>query len=716
MTEPTRAVSVDDRERAIFAYLKDPGRPAGATVYEIWEAVSKRLGDTVTRQAYYKLLGRMAATGRLDVAEDPAAQGGRRYSVAAYLHADNAITLDDVYELLDQIEPSDAIARAIDARDYFDERRGNALAQAAEALLDEDPRELVAAYLLHQVAALRADLVLLASDELRDRALEGRVAVQLKDLHLMAYRYLGLSRAALDAPPEAASARPGAERAEITVNEDRLRAEIARRVFGATAIRLIDTDAEPTDDPQAWNRITVAGSDGSTHASVLQIATAAPYTDDFGSEVVTFNNSVVFVQAAPARPKDVDRNLYYSVPINRAAIDDPSNRGMVLAPFMFRYLSESEYEHMAKCATDVVQWRADEAVFLGTARALGDGNLLPRPSVHFRDGTITPQEREYGHYRRWNEYGEMVREGIARSRTILDRIMSAPAPPPVFAGAVKSTQAKLFSTLLNWYIAHGSRRRFGRPIDPHWDTTRAAHIADNEAMSFLLSTLNARRPPGGYYVTFAVMRPFHSLTEWYRQPLDDDPRSWLGFFERKRDREQRIYDSGDVSEMPYLATVPDLADENFVHMCVNADYVSFYIGHTSGDPPPTAPRYEFLESLRRMAPLDAADRVDRNVNMIVAAIEKTKLSADLDHNFLSRKTLAKLVPFVIFEAHEKCKALGRGLEAEMRSIVIANLQGLRRARDLQPGDVRFLPLSIRRFVERYAQATQDNDGDNRRNR
>jgi hypothetical protein len=708
MTEPTRSVSVDDRERAIFAYLKDPERPTGATVRDIWKVVSKRLGDTVTQQAYYKVLGRMAATGRLDVAEDSAAPGGRRYSVAAYLHADNAITLDDVYELLDQIEPTDAIARVIDARDYFDERRGDVLARAAEALLDEDPRELMADYLLHQITALRADLNLLASDELRDRMLEGRVAIQLRDLHLMAYRYLGLSRAALDAPPEAASAQAGEDRAEITVDESQLHAEIARRVFGDTAIRLIDTDAE-TADPQAWNRITVAGSDGSTHASVLQIATAAPYTDDFGSDVVTFNNSVVYVQAAPARPREADRNMYYSVPVNRTAIDDMSNRGMVLAPFMFRYLSESEYEHMAKCATDVVQWRADEAVFLGTARALGDGNLLPRPSVHFRDGTITPQEREYGHYRRWNEYGEMVREGIARSRTILDRIMSAPAPPPVFAGAVKTTQAKLFSTLLNWYIAYGSRRRFGQPIDPHWDATRAAHIADNEAMSLLLSTLNARRPPGGYYVTFAVMRPFHSLTEWYRQPRDDEPRSWLDFFERKRDTEKRIYDSGDVSEMPYLATVPDIADENFVHMCVNADYVSFYIGHTGGDPPPTAPRYEFLESLRNMSPGEAADRVDRNITMMVTALEKTKLSADLDHNFLSRKTLAKLVPFVIFEAHEKCKALGRVLEAELRSIVIANLLGLRRARDLQPGDVRFLPLSIRRFVERYASAIEHDD-------
>ena len=123
---------------------------------------------------------------------------------------------------------------------------------------------------------------------------------------------------------------------------------------------------------------------------------------------------------------------YYSVPMTRSALDDRSNRGMVLAPFMFRYLSESEYEHMAKCATDVVQWRADEIVFLGPARSLHDGTLLPRPTVHFRDGTITPQEREFNHYQRPNEYGDMVREGIAHSRHVLESSSSGKAP--VFAG------------------------------------------------------------------------------------------------------------------------------------------------------------------------------------------------------------------------------------------------------------------------------------------
>src|SRR5207302_4572141 len=150
------------------------------------------------------------------------------------------------------------------------------------------------------------------------------------------------------------------------------------------------------------------------------------------------------------------------------------------------------------------------------------GTTLPRPRVHFRDGTIVPQEREYGHYRRGNEYGDMVREGIAHSRVVLDRVISAPGSA-VFAGAVKVTQARLFSTLLNWYIARGSRERFGEPLDPAWDMTRAAHIADNESMSFLLSTLNDERAEGQYFVSFQVLRPFHSVTEYYRQPDRDDP-------------------------------------------------------------------------------------------------------------------------------------------------------------------------------------------------
>lgn len=698
MNTPARRITVDQRERAILDIVRN-AETGGVTVKDIYTAATDELADTVTIQAYYKLLGRMQATGRIEETDD--ANGDKRFVIAPYLHPETALSLDDVYAVMEELEPTDAIARVIDAREYFEERRQDTLARAAVALLDEDPRALMVRMLLDRARELDADVEMLASAELRDSELEGRVRGQLREFHQLAYRMLGLSRRAVNAPYELAKPQtmkqPGPP--WVTVDEARLRDEVSRRVFGNRAIEPIDVNA--IRDVEEWNRTAVAGSDGSTYASILQVNTARGFIDDVGSQVVTFNNSVVYVQHGAAQRLPRGEQPYYSVPMSRSAIDDKSNRGMVMAHFMYRYLSESEYEHMAKCATDVVQWRADKAVFFGNARAIGTGSRLPKPRVHFRDGTITPQEREYGHYNRHNEYGDMVREGIGLSREILDRVRSAPSPV-VFAGAVKTTQAQLFASLLNWYIARGSAARHGQPLDPGWDLTRAAHIADNEAMSLLLATLNGRLAAGQHFVTFQVMRPFHSLTEYYyRGPERHDAASWVEFFRAKQRREESDYDSGIVPDPPWLTQFADLEDEDYVHMCGHADYISFYIGHTGGDPAPVAPRYEFLESLRAMTTEEATARVARNVRLMVGALDRTGLSMDRDHNFMSRKMLVKIIPAVVFTAHEMCKSLGRQLDAELRSIILANLQGIRRAKHLSPDEVRFLPMSVRRYVERY---------------
>jgi hypothetical protein len=689
-------LAVGDREHEIVKFLKRLDQPErGATVPEIWRAVSSVTGDDVTRQAYYKLVDRLVAVGTLE--EMPVGGDGdaRRYRLVPYLTAENAVTLDDVYELLDQLAPSEAIARIVDAREYYQDRRRSTLRLAAEALLEEDPRDLVVRYIESRAAELAADLAMHDEPGLRDRELEKRIDTQARDLRSFAYRYLGLSREAIDISsfpnqPPTVSVRPG-----------QLRAEVEMRVFGAHCIEAVTVRDEPGDES-----FTVSGSDGSTHASVMQVATARAFEADVGNQVVTFNNSVARVKA-PRSIEDRYPVPYYSVPAARSALDDPGNRGMVLAPFMFRYLNESEYEHMAKAATDVVQWRTDREVFLGTARALGRGELLPRPRVHIRDGTIALQEREFGHYCRLDEYGQMVREGFALTRKILERIVAAPDSPPVFAGATKVTVTRFFSSLINWYISKGSRLRPDGPIDPNWDATRAAHIADNEAMSYLLSSLVEGPQGDRYYVSFAVMRPFHTLTEFYDRP-DRDSFDWVAGFRLRQERDREDLAREGTSGRAYLATVADVADDDFVYLCGRADYVAFYIGHTAAEPPPIAPRYEFLENLRAMpTAADAAARVQRNVGLIVRAIHRTGLTEDREHNFLSKKSIVRIIPFVVFDAHEKCKAMGRKVEAELRSAVISNLQVIRNARGLRAGDVQFLPLPIRRFIERYERARRD---------
>ena len=199
-TTPTR-ITVEERERAILDVVRKNGAD-GATVKEIYETTREKLGDPVTIQAYYKLLARMEATGRLKASniED----GEKRFALAPYLHPENALDLDEVYALMEELEPTDAIARVIDAREYFEERRKDTLVRAAEALLEEDPRDLMARMLLDRARELGADIEMLHSEELRDPELEGRARAQLRDLDHLAYRMLGLTRWAMDIPSEVA--------------------------------------------------------------------------------------------------------------------------------------------------------------------------------------------------------------------------------------------------------------------------------------------------------------------------------------------------------------------------------------------------------------------------------------------------------------------------------------------------------------------------------
>lgn len=698
MTAPDK-VTVDNREREIYRLLGDQA-DAGADVQTIYRTVSERLSDGVTEQAYRKILDRLTATGRIELLAT--GKGPRRYALSPHLHAGNALTLDDVHELLDTLRPSEAIARLVAARDYYEQHRTTVLTEAACRLQQENPRDLVERFLVYSVDVLEADVAVLRETELRDKTVESRVGTRVREINQIAHRYLGLTRNAIDIPP--AVTNPNSTET-VHLNIEELREQLRHRVFGDKAVRRVDA-AENAARPE-WQRFSVAGSDGSTHASVLRLTNPTAFAEDVGSQVVTFNNSVAYIDPAPVLNGRV-RDKYTGVPMTRSALDDPSHRGMVMAPFMYRYLSPSEYEHTAKAATDVVQWRVDLDVFSGTARSLGNGDALPQPHVHFRNGTVKLQEREWGHYRRSNEYGDMVREGVRASRRVLERVLASADQRPIFAGTVKAVQTHLFSAVLNWYIAHGSASGGRAPVDAGWDMARAAHIGDNDAMSLLLSTLQKDTPRGSFWVTFVAMRTFASTTEFYRQPRSDSQSEWTQFFEGKRQADEAAYNSGDEVDPPYLLTVPSIADENFVWMCRNADYFSFYISHTAGSPPLAIPCYEFLESVRSMGAERADTVVRTNVDSIVAALVRTGLSEEHYGGVSATRPRGRIVPRVLYEAHEKGKAVGQLLEDRLQRSVVENLHRLR-GTVLKPSDVELRPQSIRNFVQRYRASLPDDD-------
>jgi Fe2+ or Zn2+ uptake regulation protein len=695
----TTSLQTADRELAILRELQriSPDEE-GLSVKDIYQRVSTATGDAVTIQAYYKVLDALESAGKIEGYQDPSSS--KRFKICPHLTSDMALRLEDIYEIIEILEPTDALARLIDAREYFQEKRTSILARAAKALLEEDPRDLVFRMLSFKYGVLVADLNMYRDHELRDRTVTARLDGRFRQLQDLSYRSLGLSLEAIDIVRDH-DIKEGLR--DPKLNETVLVEELRKRVYGETAVFKMKLGELATKHER--ETMTVSGSDGSTHASSLQIMTATKFVDDSDAWTVHFNNAIAHVRNSDSQRKINKKDAsYYSVPMTRSVIDSPANRGMVLSPFMFRYLEDGEYEHLAKCATDVVQWRVDEAVFSGTARAMGSGEMLPKPKVHLRDGTIIPQEREFKHYKVQNEYGDMVREGIAHSRRILERVHSSRGAQ-IFAGATKTTQKKFYSVLLSWYISEGSKHTLGEAIDPNWDTARAADIPDNEAMSHLLATLPSSRKTGEYYVSFAVSRPFHSLTELYLVPKTDSY-DWIKHFEQVKIRETSLYEDGTYNEFPYLAQVADIADDNFVYMCQYADYLSFYVGHTYGDPPPVLPRYEIL-TVRETEPA----KIKESIRVLVEAVDLSGFSQDREHNYLSKHILVKMIPFVIFDAHEKCKALGKKLDLELKSIVIARLQELQQFR-VKAGSVIFQPVNIFDFAKQAKNLLSLNGGSN----
>ena len=293
------------------------------------------------------------------------------------------------------------------------------------------------------------------------------------------------------------------------------------------------------------------------------------------------------------------------MPITRSAIDSPSNAGMVMAPFMYRELSEGEYDHMAKCATDVVQWRADERVFIGDAPAgaTAGSSLLPGCTC----GTGPSPCRNASHTT--TSATTAMGTWCARRQAVIPdpQDIKSRRTPPIFAG-----QSRVASSTCSQQSSTGSSR-MATPHLGYRPSTQLGRLSRRDAGrqrgrhdAASLPRCRARRR---YFCTFAVSRPFHALTDMAREYEHEMPDLWV---EKLRDRQNDHLRKPMIDS--YWKTVDIIEDEPYVRMCEEADYVMFYVGHTSGDPLPLAPRYEFLESLRAVGPEAAAARVRRDLS------------------------------------------------------------------------------------------------------
>src|SRR5581483_241567 len=244
MPAEPRKLDVVEREQAIFRYLRGIDRAVGATVRELHEHLTvtgitlngREVRDTVTVQAYHKLVTRLVLDGRVVEVEDPDADA-QRYALAPALHADTALTLDDIDLIAFELKPTEAIAALIDAREYVGASRKTVLRKAALALQKVPPRDLVRDMIVSKAALYNARVEEwreYGRDDERHRRL---VEAARKELEKICYRWFGLSADAIRVPPASNVSNSGTGAAPIILNRDALASELTLRVFGDTVIQ-----------------------------------------------------------------------------------------------------------------------------------------------------------------------------------------------------------------------------------------------------------------------------------------------------------------------------------------------------------------------------------------------------------------------------------------------------------------------------------------------
>lgn len=188
-----------------------------------------------------------------------------------------------------------------------------------------------------------------------------------------------------------------------------------------------------------------------------------------------------------------------------------------------------------------------------------------------------------------------------------------------------------------------------------------------------------------------------------------DPEDWRGWFERAKERARNEYEREGGNRRWILQS--DVEDDPYLQMCQKADYAMFYFGRPGEEEPHlTFPRFEFMDALRRLDPTERRQRVRRSVDAIVSGIHATKWSLDRDHSLFTQLKLPKLVPHVVYEAHEKCKVWGHKLESELRQAIAAHLSKLKELRGLPVPKVEIEPIPLRKYMDKMRRVLGPGDG------
>jgi NurA domain len=425
-----------------------------------------------------------------------------------------------------------------------------------------------------------------------------------KLLETVAIRGLGMSRdhIRIETPLK------GGTQWRITLKEEAIRRHLDTHIIGQYFLNRIEIH----DTVWQTRQPIIAASDVSQHRS------AVPVPARF------FKRSVPFVlnNAAGTLFRVQDGKAKYDNVFNPKP-DDTLLRWMLIDPSYQDELEPEDYERCIASAMDVGQYKFDLEYLLKANKR--------SPDIIFRDGSLFPQDAYLDNFVIESKRGDFTREAI---RELLACLSYAREVGVVYCGVSKSVQLKVYSAIVDWFIA--------TYIDKNWEIGNYT-LNDGQAMSLLLSSPSFVGTNLQQALTTCLIR--RSFTTRANLNTRADLNNLDATFRRYQEQNEEI----DITP--------------FRRLCEIAHVYMFFIGH-SKSPQQQLPRYEFFYT-------DSFGPISEVAQKILSALQHCGLMNDNDHSFMADKPITYLIPSVTQQAHLLSKDVGKYIDTATGQWIMA---------------------------------------------
>jgi hypothetical protein len=489
----------------------------------------------------------------------------------------------DSYQVLsrDAVIDYDPVARTADyMRQIVESERAwtTTIQTAREHLLEIDATQLYLDFfvdLKHQIE--------------KDSSRSARLSRLLEQV---AIRGFGMTheQVQVDKPPK------GSTRWKVALDLPSIQQHLQSHIVGEHFLNPITADSTLWGD----GNLLIGASDVSQHRS------AVPVPARFFTRSVPFllNNAAGTILRVKNGQPSYDPPRYNPQP------NEELLRWMLIDP---SYQDELDPEHFQRClasAMDVGQYKFDHQYLLNADRS--------RPDIILRDGSLFPQDAYLDNFLIDNRRGEFTREAI---RELLNCLNCARDYGIIFCGVSKNVQLKVYSAVVDWYIA--------KYIDQNWEIGSYT-LNDGQAMTLLLSSpLFVGDNLQQTIATCLIRRSFTTRAALNVKTSLNDLEDYFNRYKNKQDININSYEQ----------------------LCKIFHMYMFFIGH-SKSPKRQLPRYEFFYN-------DSLGEVSKVAQNILTALGYSSIEVDEEHSFMSEEPITYLIPTITQQAHRFSKDVGK---------------------------------------------------------